>query len=234
LCDGKDNNCNGYVDMDEPGVTGNDLCAAGDAPPHSGFTCSAGDCQLSGCEKGWAKYPPGIPITDGCACKVDKGDILPNDNNTCDKATDLGELGDVSSTPLSVTGTLSSDTDGDWYAVLAKDVKQDPNSNSFRIHVEFLAPDGNPNNEFLFDIIRGSTATPCTAQTTGKTSLLQWDWCADSTTTPAKPADADQSAPIRIHVFRSPSATATCNNYTLRITNGGSGACPAQDTCGAN
>lgn len=238
ICDDKDNNCNGFVDMDEPGITGNELCAGGGAPPHSGFTCSGGSCELSGCEKGWVKYPAGTPVTDGCNCKIDPGDVLPKNNGTCDTATDLGQIADVGSTPLLVSGTLSSDKDGqegDWYAILAKDTKQAPNSNSFRIHVEFLAPDGNPDNEFLVDIIQGSAATPCTPQTTAKNAIAQWDWCTDSLTDPAKPADDDQSAPIRIRVFRNPAATtvATCKTYTLRITNGGSGACPAKDTCGA-
>jgi len=235
LCDGKDNNCDGFVDADEPGITGNDLCAAGSAPPHSGFSCTAGSCALSGCEKGWTRYPANIAITDGCACKVDTGDIAPKENSICDNATDLGQLPDVGSTPLSITGSLSSDTDSDWYAVFAQDILQETKTNSFRIHVEFLVPDGNPNNEFLFDVVRGSPATPCTPLTTTKSAITEWDWCADSTTNADKPADADQSAPIRIHVFRNPAAASkTCNLYVLRITNGGSGPCPAADACGAN
>lgn len=226
ICDGKDNDCNGFVDMDEPGLTGNDLCAGGAAPPHSGFACVNGKCELSGCEDGWAKYPPTLPVTAGCACKVDAADIDSASNNQCTAATDKGELPDEGSTPVVLEGTLHSDTDEDWYAIRAVDKNQVPNFNTYRVNIEFMPPNGNPGNEFLFDVIRGTDGDPCTA---AKTGLTSYDWCADSS---SSPADDDQSAPYRVRVYRNPTATGTCSNYKIRVSNGGAGACPAADACG--
>jgi len=231
ICDDIDNNCNGFVDMDEPGVTGNDLCASGSAPPHSGFTCVDGQCELAGCEPGWARYPESLPVTAGCACAVDDGDVDPASNDTCDEATDLGELPDASGSPLLIQGTLSSDTDVDWYAINTVDTDQVPAFNTYRVHIEFLAPDGNPGNEYLFDVVRGTAGDPCSG---GKTSLTSYDWCADSTSNPSEPADDDQSAPYRLKVYRAGGVTGTCNPYKIRVTNGGTGACPAADACGSS
>ena len=233
MCDGKDNDCNGYTDMEEPGATGNQLCAGGAAPPHSGFACNAGKCELAGCEDGWARYPASLPITAGCSCKTDAADTPPNANETCALAADVGSVDDASGTPLLVQGSLSSETDEDWYTLTAEDTNQVPNFNTFRVHVEFLAPDGNPGEEFLFDLLRASVADPCPA-TGAKTGLLSYDWCADSVTDPAVPADADQSSLFQLRVYRKPGTSGTCNLYKIRVTNGGSGACPAADACGAN
>lgn len=229
ICDGIDNNCNGMTDMDEPGVTGNDLCSGGSSPPHSGFTCVNGQCELAGCEPGWARYPPSLPVTAGCACKVDDTDVDPQSNEACPEATDLGSLPDQGGTPVLIEGTLHSDTDVDWYAIQTVDTNQVPSFNTYRVHVEFLEPDGNPGDEYRFDVIRGS-GDPCSGE---KTSLTSYDWCADSTTNPSQPADDDQSAPYRLKVYRNPAVTGTCNGYKIRVTNGGSGACPAADACGS-
>jgi hypothetical protein len=233
VCDGKDNNCNGYVDLQEPGTDGNQLCAGGSAPPHSGFTCNQGQCELSGCESGWARYPPNLPVTAGCACPVDSADVSPNSNDTCALASDLGTIPDVGGTPITAQGTLSSDADQDWYKFIGKDVSQVPTPNSYRIHVEFLAPDGNPGDEFRFDVVRVDASDPCPASG-AKTELTSYDWCSDVTTNPSQPGDADQTKMYRVRVYRKPGATGTCNSYKLRITNGGSGACPPPDACGAS
>ena len=230
ICDGKDNNCNGMTDMDEPGVTGNDLCSGGSSPPHSGFTCVNGDCELAGCEPGWARYPTSLPVTAGCACAVDATDVDPQSNETCAEATDLGSLPDEGGSPLLIEGTLHSDTDVDWYAIETVDSNQVPSFNTYRVHIEFLDLDGNPGDEFRFDVYRGSSADPCTGE---KTSLTSYDWCADSTTNTSEPANDDQGAPYRLKVYRNPSVTGTCNEYRIRVSNGGTGACPAADACGS-
>jgi hypothetical protein len=230
ICDGIDNNCNGALDLDEPGVTGNDLCAGGSAPPHSSFTCVGGECELSGCDPGWARYPTTLPVTAGCACAIDESDIAPASNDLCTAAISLGDLPDVNGTPLLLEGSLSGDTDEDWYSLNSVDVDQVPAANSYRVHVEFLSPDGNPADEFLFDVIRGTAATTCDDSEL-KPTLTTYDWCADSSDAASK-SDDDQSAPMRIRVYRNPAATGTCKLYKIRVTNGGSGACPPDDGCG--
>jgi hypothetical protein len=230
-CDGKDNNCNGFVDMDEPGITGNQLCASGQAPPHSGFTCSGGECQLSGCEPGWSKYPPSTPASEGCNCAIDPPDITALKNEACDNATDRGTVLDVGSVPVVVIGTLSSDTDTDWYGIVAKDQNELPANNTFHLRVEFQAPDGNPGDEFRFDIVRTVGTTPACDTVGLKPELLEYDWCANNAD-PAATSNDDATATFRIRVYRKAGAAGDCKPYKLKITNGGGGACPADDGCG--
>lgn len=230
ICDGEDNDCNGLVDAEETTLTGNDLCSGGIAPPHGSFACVAGSCQLGDCDDGWAVYPPNLPVTAGCACPVDPGDISPATNEQCTDATAQADLPDQGGTPVLIEGSLHSDSDVDWHAINLVDSNQVPSFNTYRVHIEFLQPDGNPGDEYRFDVVRGTAADPCTGV---KTELTSYDWCADSTSNPAAPADADQSAPYRLRVYRNPAVTGTCNTYRIRITNGGSGACPAADACGS-
>ncbi|MBI5536318.1 MAG: hypothetical protein HY898_26595 [Deltaproteobacteria bacterium] len=232
ICDNKDNNCNGFTDMDEPGITGNQLCSSGQAPPHSGFTCAAGECQLAGCEPGWTKYPPSTPASEGCNCAIDPPDITATKNDECANATDKGSLSDVGSTPVTIQGTLATDSDVDWYGIVMKDQNEVPIPNSYRVHVEFVAADGNPGDQYRFDIVRTDGKTPC--DTAGlKTELTSYDWCADVTTDPTKPGNADSTATYRIRVFRKAGAAGDCKPYKLKLSNGGgTGSCPADDGCG--
>jgi hypothetical protein len=233
VCDGKDNNCNGAVDMLEPGITATALCGGAQAPPHTSFTCVSAKCQISGCDKGWTKFPPTLPDSAGCACAIDPDDIAPLDNGDCTKATDHGDVADQPSGSVTIQGTLSSANDVDWHGVQAKDVDEKPNPNSFRVHVEFSLQDGNPGDEFRFDVLRGDTGGACPGSGT-KADLTSYDWCADNTTDPTKPANGDQGASFRIKVHRKQGATPTCNPYKVVVTNGGSGACPSSDPCGSN
>jgi hypothetical protein len=232
VCDGKDTNCNGFIDMDEPGVTGNQLCASGTAPPHSGFTCMGGVCELSGCEPGWSKYPASTPPSEGCNCPIDPPDITAIKNEVCENATDKQSLGDVASTPVILQATLSSDSDVDWYSIVMKDNNEVPLPNSYRVHVEFAEPDGNPDDHFRFDLVRSDGVKPCDTLSL-KTDLTSYDWCADSTTYPTQPANADSTATYRIKVYRKEGVVGDCRPYKLKLSNGGGGgACPADDGCG--
>ncbi len=232
ICDQKDNNCNGFVDMDEPGITGNQLCAGGLAPPHSGFSCVMGSCELSGCEPGWTKYPPSTPQTDGCNCPIDADDQKVAKNDSCATATDQGSIVDVGSQPKVVQGTLSSDADVDWYAITATDQNETPVNNSFWVKVEFQSPDGNPADEYQFELIRSvGTGDSCDG-TKAKSELTSYDWCANSNTSTGA-ANADSTAKYRLKVFRKTGATPTCKPYKLKVSNGGASAgCPADDGCG--
>jgi hypothetical protein len=227
-CDGVDNNCNGLIDSQDTTVTATDLCAGDAGAPHASFTCASAKCTLGGCEPGWSKYPATLPDSAGCPCAVDKTDVAPATDNDCSKAQAQGSLSDVGAAPLSFKGTLSSDTDVDWFAFETTDSKQDVLKNTYRIHIEFSS---NPGDEFQFDVLRGPAGTQC--QGTAKSALTSYDWCADSPGGSKGAADADCSGSYRVKVSRKPGATGTCSQYAITVTSGASGACPAADACGA-
>lgn len=233
ICDTKDNNCNGFIDMDEPGITGNQLCAGGMAPPHSGFSCVLGACELSGCEPGWTKYPPSTPQTDGCNCPIDPPDTTVKKNDACADSVDQGAIVDVGSQPKVIQGTLSTDTDADWYAIVATDQKEPAAPNSFWVHVEFQA-DGNPADEYRFELIRSTAGGDACDATKAKGELLTYDWCAKNGASPETYAGDDASSTYRLKVYRKAGAAGTCKPYKLKVSNGGAnpGPCPADDGCG--
>jgi hypothetical protein len=227
-CDGIDNNCNGLIDSLDTTVTATELCAGDAGAPHATLACENAKCELGGCEPGWAKYPASLPDTAGCPCAVDKTDISPADD--CSKAQALGSLSDVGAAPLSLKGTLSSDTDVDWFGFETTDTQQALGQNSYRIHVEFAAG-GNPGDEFRFDVLRGPAGTQC--QGAPKSTLTSYDWCADSAAGPKGAADADCSGSYRIRVYRKAGATGACAQYVVTVSSGALGACPPADACGA-
>jgi hypothetical protein len=231
ICDGKDNNCNGLIDSQEPGVTGAELCAGSSGAPHAAFTCTDAKCVFGGCDPGWARYPANIPESSGCPCELDKSDVAPASDNDCATALEKGALNDVGTTQLSLQGNLSSDTDVDWFAFDTKDTPQDSGKNTYRIHIEFAPGMGNPADEFRFDVLRAAPGGKCQGAT--KPSLTSYDWCADNTVGPKGLPDSDCSGSYRLKVYRKPGATPTCSTYTLVVTSGGAGACPTADACGA-
>ncbi|MBI5535363.1 MAG: hypothetical protein HY898_21725 [Deltaproteobacteria bacterium] len=230
VCDGKDNNCNGLIDSQEPNTTGAELCAGSTGAPHATFACESAKCVFGGCDPGWERYPATLPETQGCPCAVDKTDIAPASDNDCTKATDKGSLSDVGAAQLTLTGSLSSDTDVDWYAFTTTDTQQAPGANTYRIHIEFAAGNGNPGDEFRFDVMRGAPGTVC--QGTTKPTLTSYDWCADNQDSAKGFADKDCAGAYRVKVSRKAGATGTCSPYTVVVKSGGSGACPAKDACG--
>jgi len=160
---------------------------------------------------------------------VDPADLTPTKNDTCATATITETLKDSPASSVTIGGTLHSLADEDWYGFEAVDVAQAAGANSFRVNIEFLAT-GNPSNEFLFDVTRGELGLACSSTGAAKTKLTNYDWCAKQGN---EGADANQTRPFRLRVYRNPAATPTCNQYRIRISNGGTGACPAPNACGA-
>ncbi len=163
-------------------------------------------------------------------CPADPDETPGHSNDDCSVATDMGTIADVGSSPLVLKGELSTESDVDWFAFVASDTLETPAHNSYRVHVAF-APDGNVGDEFRFDVARAPSGPPCAAA--AKSSLTTYDWCADSTPAPAKPSDAESTAPYRVRVYRNAAVPArTCNQYKIEVRNGGTGQCPAADACG--
>lgn len=228
-CNAKDDNCSGDADEGDP----NALCAdVGPPPPHAGWGCSGGMCNVGQCEAGFAAYPPG-PITDGCACPTDSGEP----NNVCATATNAGSVSDLGS-PITFTGTLSADDDVDVWMFNTVDTAE-ADTNSYHISVDITAP--MPNDEFLMDVMRGA----CDDAAMGPaTSITSYDWCVDgSFAGPNGPEGEascsatgaihcnDNSSPYFVRVFRKPGAVGTCTAYTLTISAKGGDPCDFSVKC---
>src|SRR5262249_1173866 len=148
---------------------------------------------------------------------------------------------------LTITGTLSSDVDVDVYQFDTTDTAE-ASTNSYAVEIKFTAPA--TNNEFVMDVIRGST---CSDTPTGAgTNITSYDWgvngssggvgeapcgptaanhcggtptCNDSTVCP------DHSSRYYVRVYRKGGGTATCDAYTLDVTAHSTTACDFTSSC---
>jgi hypothetical protein len=230
-CNGKDDDCDGAID-DGPG---DQLCAGMGLPPHGSWICEQAKCTLGGCDHGWTNFPPGGG--PGCSCPVDPGE--PNDQ--CSQAQPVGNVSDAQPGALTVTGTLSWNTDADWYTFRAADVNQG-SANKYHVHVGFTS---NPNDEFVFDVIRGATCLSPSHSNNG-TGLTEYDWCVDFGGSNLAPGELSCSAAVNglnrcrdhsstyfVRVWRKAGAVPSCSPYTLTITGSGPGnvACDTSSAC---
>ena len=198
--------------------------------PHAMCNCTGANCTLL-CDAGFTHYPATLPDSAGCPCQLDKGE--PND--TCAMSTALPALSDVGTKGTTVSGTLSADTDADWYDVTIGNMPAG-GTNQYHVQVSF---DMNPNNEFVFQVIRGAD---CAKQAMAPT-LTTYDWCVNwkgadgSGESPCGDMTglntcANHSAPYKIGVSRAKGATSSCAQYVLNIQ-AAAGACAGpSDACG--
>jgi hypothetical protein len=225
ICNGKDDNCNGQIDEGNP----NTLCAfMGSPPPNANWACTNGMCQLGTCQTGWAAFPTG-DVTTGCTCPVDMA------GSTCATALDVGMVTSVSSTPIVITGTLSSANDVDVYTFNTVDTNQ-TTTNAYHVSISFTQPVAN--TEFVMDVERG---TPCIdTPSGGGVDVTTYDWCVNASNGTAGEAPCgptatnhctDHSSAYYVRVHRAAGVTTpTCTPYQLTITGGG-GACDLTQTC---
>jgi hypothetical protein len=143
-------------------------------------------------------------------------------------------VADTGGTPeIKVTGTLSSDTDVDWYAVPVKDAAEN-GGNTLHVRISF---DTNPNNEFVFLAFQGNDCTKEAAAT----PLTEFDWCVNFSSAmkgeaPCGEADGlnhctDHSGTFLFAVKRAKAATPTCTPYVVKVQ-AAAGPCGAPDACG--
>jgi hypothetical protein len=231
-CDGADNDCNGDVDDGDA----EQMCAGQGNPAHASWACVQGQCDVGECDQGWASYPPSLPPSAGCPCQLESSE--PND--TCADAKNAGSVTDQNTVALGIKGRLTSDTDEDWHKLTTVDTDEGT-TNGYHVHMEFSAP--SPNDEFVFDVIRGDA---CAAPAANHSGLSSYDWCVDGTGTDAggKPI-GEQSCgaqaaihcgshdkPYLVRIRRRPGAAGTCSEYTLGVTARG-GACDFSQATGA-
>jgi hypothetical protein len=222
-CNGKDDDCNGQIDDGDPAL----LCAgAGEKPPHATWACTSGVCAPGACDPGWATFPAGATV---CSCQMEAGE--PND--TCASPTDGGSVSDAGGT-ITLSGTLSGASDVDVWTFQTVD-SAESGTNSYHVSIAFTAP--SPNDEFLFDVIRGAcTDTP----SGGSVGITAYDWCVNGTDGaqagevacgPTAPIHCnDHSSPYFLRVTRKPGATASCGAYAITVTASASG-CDMTQKC---
>ncbi len=219
-CDGKDNDCNGKVD---------DLAGAA-------CSCNGTSCTII-CQDGYSHYPPTLPDAAGCPCKADADEPTNDACKTAKSLPDVVDFGGMAEATL--TGTLSSDADVDWYLINIKDAGE-AGKNSYHPQVIF---DKNPGDEFVLVVLRGGD---CAKEATSP-ALTSYDFCVNFKDgivrgeAPCGAADGmphcnDNSSAYRIGVKRNPMAKAkTCEAYTLKVRAAAGPCVPASfDACGGN
>ena len=225
VCDGADNDCNGVADDGDTVA----MCAGMPKPPNGELECVNGLCDVGSCDPGWAHYPPALPASVGCPCKVENTEP----NETCADAKPVGAVSDANTTPLAISGRLTADNDVDWYSFTTTDTNE-MTTNSYHIHIEFSKPA--TNTEFEFDVIRGGG---CAQPDANHSGLAEYDWCVTGSAGTIGEQSCGSTAPIhcgdhgkdyQIAVRRKNGAPGTCDEYTLTVTAKG-GTCDMTAAC---
>jgi hypothetical protein len=220
-CDGKDNDCDGKIDN----------------PPNGVCQCDGNNCTIQ-CQAGFSRYPESLPESAGCPCAVDANEP---GKSTCADPQNVLELADTGTKTTARAGTLSSDDDVDWYRIIIKD-NPEAGTNSYHARISF---EENPDNEFVFQVIRG---TDCALAATAPT-LTSYDLCVNfqqgagasikglktcGENTVDVPQCQNMSSTYLVGVRRSANAVnKTCNKYKVKFE-ADAGACDINsfDACG--
>lgn len=120
-----------YTACDAAAPTGDGCCGTGS------YTVVNGSCAngVLTCNMGYVHYPSDGA---GCGCKMDTFDIN-NAGNDCTAPVSLSSLKDFAAQPndktsTTISGTLRSDTDTDWFNVTVTDVLEAGEKHVSRAH----------------------------------------------------------------------------------------------------
>lgn len=146
ICNGMDDNCNGKVDE-------GDLVELCGTPKNAIAKCKD-KCVIEKCVEDW--FDVNQDFLDGCECKTDS--FEKENNNICSNAKDLGIFPDGGFKSIVSGHNLVPSNDEDWFKLTANDNNwnAEPNGcDTFNLRIHFTK---NPDNEFFYDIYRGSCA----------------------------------------------------------------------------
>src|SRR5262249_34811385 len=142
---------------------------------------------------------------------------------------------------LAIAGTLSDESDEDWYTFDTVDTDEKI-GNSYHIEIAFTAN----SEEFVFDVVRGEA---CTGADMSHSNLTSYTWCVDGTSggdggmpigekecgkfDGGTSACGDHSTPYFLRVHRNPSYTApgSCSTYNIKVTGRGGTKCDFTQAC---
>ena len=222
VCNGIDDDCNGTVDNGTPTA----LCGT---IAHATPQCVAGVCSIASCESGY--YDMDTLFSTGCECGEDSYEASGGD--TCLAAVGLGTIADNPGGYITVTGNIAPSGDEDWYVVSATD-DTDTTGDEYYVEAYFQTNPGG----LVLDVYKGSCSdsSPCT----GVADCFNWytdffdgslgEWgCGSGQLNSC--SDNSKSYYIRV---RRASGSASCSNYTLRISNNPSSVgtgCTHFDSC---
>ena len=145
LCNNIDDDCSGVTDDGIASLT----CPAvdgGNAACLAGGVCGVGKCANK-------KFDVNEDPSDGCECAADNNFGLKG--QSCGNYIDLGDMPDGAGTKFA-SGNIMPGEGGDWYHFYAKDlIDTDNGCDAHNVRVKFAS---NPEEQYLFDVYRGSCA----------------------------------------------------------------------------
>ena len=233
---------NGYSDGCETNTT-NDVNNCGNCgticniPPYAqSVACQSSTCKITACSSTY--YDINGNYNDGCECRQDSDDIA-GSGNTSDTAIDLGTLQDSAKQYTQVTGkNIVPTSDVDWYKVVAQDVAT-VGYNNFDFIVEIVGC--NANNpaacEFQIEVYKDvvdNNHKMCSDDVYYRFTVnFRSDVDSNGKNEGENPCTAscisndfvnncchNYTATYYIKVYRRAGAAASCNSYTLKVTNG--------------
>jgi hypothetical protein len=215
ICNGSDDDCDDVIDNGSPTT----LCTP---PPHATPACVGGTCVISSCDGGY--YDADLVFGNGCECTPESTE---SSSTACGTPYDLGTFSD-SGTTTTFSGNVVPSGDTDWYRFTATDTP-DSSCDHFDVVAAFTT---NPGNVFRMDVYRGSCTS--SAICSNVSDQLEWytNFRSGSGTTAVGECPCnngailnnnlcnDNSATFYIKVYRAAGAPMTCDNYTIRVSNG--------------
>jgi hypothetical protein len=217
ICNGSDDDCDDLIDNGDP----SSMCSP--VPLHGTGLCTGGSCVIGSCNTGY--FDADGVYGNGCECTQETTEPS---STSCGAAYDLGSFQD-SGTTTTVSGNIVPAGDEDWYHFSAVD-SEDTSCDTFDVEVAFTS---NPSGVFRMDVFRNGCgdADPClnvndyvtwfTNTITGSMASKRGECpCRTSATAYDYNQCSNNSAEFWVRIHRAAGAPMTCDNYTIRISNG--------------